>query len=42
MPDDREVREARWFDDLPADMAFHDDYVEDFRAWRESFRHHRP
>ena len=40
-PDDREVREARWFDDLPPDMAFHDDYVEDFRVWRESFRHLR-
>jgi ADP-ribose pyrophosphatase YjhB (NUDIX family) len=37
-PDDREVREARWFDDLPEDMAFRDDYVEDFRGWREAFR----
>lgn len=37
-PDDREVREARWFEDLPGDMAFHDDYLEDFRAWRHTSR----
>ena len=35
-PDDHEVREARWFDDLPPDMAFRDDYAEDFRSWRGS------
>lgn len=37
-PDDREVREARWFEALPEDMAFRDDYVEDHRVWRENFR----
>ncbi len=26
-----DVLEARWFGELPADMAFHEDYVEDFR-----------
>src|SRR5437762_3433700 len=26
-----EVIEARWFDGLPRDMAFRDDYLEDFR-----------
>src|SRR2546422_3220232 len=35
-PDDHEVREARWFDDLPPDMAFREDYAEDFRSWRGS------
>ena len=33
-PDDVEVREARWFDALPREMAFHDDYREDYRLWR--------
>jgi len=37
-PDDDEVREARWFDALPKDMAFRDDYVEDYRRRRENFR----
>ena len=36
-PDDAEVREARWFDALPNDMAFREDYVEDYREWRERF-----
>lgn len=27
-----EVVEARWFHDLPPDMAFRDDYLEDFRT----------
>ena len=31
---DVEVREARWFDALPREMAFHDDYREDYRLWR--------
>lgn len=26
-----EVIEARWFDSLPRDMAFRDDYLEDFK-----------
>ena len=26
-----EVTEARWFDALPRDMAFRDDYLEDFQ-----------
>ena len=38
-PDDNEVRVARWFGALPRDMAFRDDYVEDFRLGRER---HRP
>ncbi len=29
-----EVIEARWFDALPQDMAFRDDYLEDFRKIR--------
>lgn len=29
-----DVREARWFDALPEDMAFRDDYAEDFRRLR--------
>ena len=37
-PDDDEVREARCFDAMPKDMAFRDDYVEDYRRWRENFR----
>ena len=37
-PDDAEVREARWFDALPDDMAFREDYIEDHRTWRENFR----
>jgi len=37
-PDDAEVREARWFDALPDDMAFREDYVEDFATWREAYR----
>ena len=36
-PDDNEVREARWFGALPADMAFREDYEEDHRIWREAF-----
>jgi len=28
---DHEVIEARWFDALPRDMAFRDDYLEDFK-----------
>jgi len=36
-PDDDEVREARWFDALPGDMAFREDYEEDHRTWREAF-----
>jgi ADP-ribose pyrophosphatase YjhB (NUDIX family) len=36
-PDDHEVREARWFDALPVDMAFREDYEEDHRIWREAF-----
>ena len=35
-PDDHEVREARWFTELPEDMAFREDYVDDFRTWRET------
>src|SRR5438445_1488392 len=30
-PDDHEVQEARWFTELPADMAFREDYLEDYR-----------
>ncbi len=37
-PDDSEVREARWFDSMPEGMAFHEDYVEDYAAWREAHR----
>ena len=33
-PDDHEVRKARWFKTLPRDMAFREDYVEDFRTLR--------
>ncbi|OGS50193.1 MAG: hypothetical protein A3K65_09715 [Euryarchaeota archaeon RBG_16_68_12] len=40
-PSDSEVREARWFDALPDGMAFHEDYVEDFAAWRETRRRGR-
>jgi 8-oxo-dGTP diphosphatase len=29
-----EVTEARWFDNLPPDMAFRDDYLEDFQKIR--------
>jgi ADP-ribose pyrophosphatase YjhB (NUDIX family) len=29
-----EVIEARWFDNLPPDMAFRDDYLEDFQKIR--------
>jgi ADP-ribose pyrophosphatase YjhB (NUDIX family) len=29
-----EVLEARWFDNLPPDMAFRDDYLEDFQKIR--------
>jgi ADP-ribose pyrophosphatase YjhB (NUDIX family) len=29
-----EVAEARWFDSLPPDMAFRDDYLDDFRRIR--------
>jgi len=36
-PDDHEVREARWFEDLPNDMAFREDYEEDHRIWKEAF-----
>ena len=35
-PDDDEVREARWFDAMPKDMAFRDDYLEDYRRRREN------
>lgn len=30
----REVVEARWFDELPDDLAFREDYVEDYRRVR--------
>jgi len=40
-PDDHEVREARWFRELPPDMAFRDDYVEDFAQWRDGVRGRR-
>ena len=33
-PDDEEVREVRWFKALPREMAFREDYVDDFRALR--------
>jgi len=31
-----DVREADWFDGLPGDMAFREDYVEDFRRIRDA------
>jgi len=31
-PREGEILEARWFDELPKDMAFRDDYIEDFTA----------
>jgi len=31
-PHEGEILEARWFDELPTDMAFHDDYIEEFKA----------
>jgi 8-oxo-dGTP pyrophosphatase MutT (NUDIX family) len=31
-PHDGEILEAKWFDALPKDMAFRDDYIEDFTA----------
>ena len=34
-PDDYEVREARWFDELPEKMEFREDYATDYRVWRE-------
>ena len=37
-PDDDEVREARWFDSLPRDMAFRQDYVDDYERTRDRFR----
>jgi len=37
-PDDHEVREARWFDAPPKDMAFREDYEADYRIWRDTFR----
>lgn len=40
-PDDPEVREAAWFDALPEGMAFQEDYVEDYAAWRQNFRARR-
>jgi ADP-ribose pyrophosphatase YjhB (NUDIX family) len=36
-PDPDEVREVCWFDALPADMAYREDYVEDFATWRRRF-----
>jgi len=36
-PDDHEVREARWFDAMPKDMAFREDYLEDYRSGLEKF-----
>lgn len=32
-----DVREARWFDELPADLAYRDDYATDFRQVRRPF-----
>jgi len=37
-PDDHEVREARWFGALPTDMAYRNDYVEDYLLWKGTFR----
>jgi 8-oxo-dGTP pyrophosphatase MutT (NUDIX family) len=31
-----DVREIRWFDELPPDMAFREDYLEDFRHLKEN------
>jgi len=31
-----DVRDVRWFDDLPENMAFRGDYVEDFRRLRSA------
>jgi 8-oxo-dGTP diphosphatase len=31
-PIEGEILEARWFDRLPKDMAFREDYLEDFKA----------
>ncbi len=36
-PDDNEVLEARWFGALPTDMAFRNDYIEDYLLWKETF-----
>lgn len=32
-----DVREARWFDALPPDLAYRDEYATDFRRLRRSF-----
>jgi 8-oxo-dGTP pyrophosphatase MutT (NUDIX family) len=32
IPHEGEILEARWFDKLPKDMAFRDDYIKDFDA----------
>ena len=37
-PDDPEIREVRWFDALPEDLAFREDYLEDFAARQEGHR----
>jgi 8-oxo-dGTP diphosphatase len=31
-PHEGEILDARWFDELPKDMAFRDDYLEDFKT----------
>lgn len=33
-----DVREVRWFDELPQDMAFREDYVDDFRRLNRNGR----
>lgn len=35
VPREGEVLEARWFEELPKEMAFRDDYIEDFAACRK-------
>jgi 8-oxo-dGTP pyrophosphatase MutT (NUDIX family) len=32
IPHEGEILEAKWFDALPKDMAFREDYIEDFKA----------
>lgn len=38
----REIEAAQWFDELPASLAFREDYVDDFRTWRPRFRASSP
>jgi 8-oxo-dGTP diphosphatase len=37
-PGEGEIQEVRWFDHLPKDMAFRDDYIEVFKARTEYLR----